>query len=150
MGQISKPTIAIIAALVLVAAAWAHGNYHYKQGRSAEKADALLDFIAMQEGMQYEYDHIAVRAREAALEREQAQRDVDAAQLRLNRVLQDLRNATATSTRPIVDAEGADWIGVLGACFAEYESMGADAAKLADQVNALIDAEQARTKVYGR
>jgi len=132
----------LIAAAVLVFALvggcfWLRHDA-YRQGVADTKADAVLQQIAIEQGMQYERDRADADYRGAVLARAAAQRDLVAVRGQLDRVLRahgrDPANPRA-GRRP--DDTGPDWIGGFAACYGEYERLATDAAGWADQVNGL-------------
>lgn len=131
----------VIAAAVIalsVAAIWGYGHYQYRQGVADTKTEAVLQQIAIEQGMQYERDRADADYRGAVLAREAAQKDAAAVRARLDGLLRQHRdNAKDAGASSGPDAAGPDWIGVVGACYAEYADLGADAAGWADQVNGL-------------
>ncbi|GGE68177.1 hypothetical protein GGR41_000589 [Paenalcaligenes hominis] len=126
---------AITAALFL--GGWLYGQYQYKQGVNAEKVNAVLSQIAIEQGMQYEKDRADAEYRQAVLEREAAQKLVSDQRVRIVGLLNDLRNAQASDPGSGPNDAGADGIGILIECIGDYEQMGAEAARLADKVNGL-------------
>ncbi len=131
----------VLGALViaaLLAGMWGLHYHGYRQGVSDTKIEAVLQQIAIEQGMQYERDSADADYRGAILAREAAQKDAAAVRVRLDRLLWEHRNQSkATGSSGGSDATGPDWIGVFAACYAEYGDMGRDAARLADQVNGL-------------
>lgn len=131
--------IAGAAGVVLLGAAfWGYGHYQYRQGVTDTKAAAVLANISIEQGMQYESDKADAMHRGAILARQAAEKDTAAVRGRLDGLLRKHRNdAKTTGAGSRSDAAGPDWIGVFGACYAEYGDMGTDAARLADQVTGL-------------
>lgn len=128
----------LIAVAVLVAAVWGYGHYQYRQGVADTKAKTVLAQISIEQGMQYERDQSDANYRGAVLARQAAEKDAAAVRGRLDRLLWKHRNdPKATDAGGGLDATGPDWIGVFAACYAEYGDLGADAGRLADQVNGL-------------
>lgn len=126
------------ATLLLAVAFWGYGHYQHRQGTADAKADAVLAKISIEQGMQYERDRADADYRGAVLAREAAEKDAAAVRGRLDRVLRQYRDDPETAgAGGGSDAAGPDWIGVFAACYAEYGDLGADAGRLADQVNGL-------------
>lgn len=126
---------AITAALFF--GGWLYGQYQYRQGVKAEKVNAVLSQISIEQGMQYEKDRADAEYRQAVLERETAQKLVSDQRVRIVGLLNDLRNAQATDSVSGSNDTRADGIGILIECIGDYEQMGAEAARLADKVNGL-------------
>lgn len=114
-----------------------YGQYQYRQGVNAEKVNAVLSQIAIEQGMQYEKDRAEAGYRQAVLEREAAQKLVSDQRTRIVGLLNGLRNAQASDPSSGFDESGVDGIGILIECIGDYEQMGAEAARLADKVNGL-------------
>ncbi|WP_298052870.1 hypothetical protein [uncultured Paenalcaligenes sp.] len=114
-----------------------YGQHQYRQGVNAEKVNAVLSKIAIEQGMQYAKDRADAGYRQAVLEREAAQKLVSDQRVRIVGLLNDLRNAQHSDPSSGFDESGADGIGVLIECIGDYEQMGAEAARLADKVNGL-------------
>ena len=133
-----KP-LAVAAVLLAVAAGigwWGHGRY--EQGRADERAEAKLAQIAIEQGMQYEADRADAEYRGRIMATEVAQKDLSARLADAGGMLRDLRRKLQTAgTCGRLDDTGGDWIGILGASWAEYTDMAADAARLADKVGGL-------------
>lgn len=130
----------VIGAAVLAAlffGGWLYGQHQYRQGVNAEKVNAVLSQIAMEQGMQYEKDRADAEYRQAILERDAAQKLVSDQRARIVGLLNDLRNAQAPDPGSGPNDAGADGIGILIECIGDYEQMGAEAARLADKVNGL-------------
>lgn len=130
----------VIGAAVLAAlffGGWLYGQHQYRQGVNAEKVNAVLSQIAMEQGMQYEKDRADAEYRQAVLEREAAQNLVSNQRARIVGLLNDLRRAQASGSVGGLNDAGADGIGILIECIGRYEQMGAEAARLADKVNGL-------------
>lgn len=134
----NKYVLGAAALLLTLAAIWGYGHHQYMQGVADTKTAAVLANISIEQGMQYERDQADANHRGAVLAREAAEKDAAAVRGRLDRLLWKHRNEPKTTGAGIgPDATGPDWIGVFGACYAEYGDMGKDAARLADQVNGL-------------
>lgn len=136
---IANKYVAGAGALMLVLVGiWVYGHYQYRQGVSDTKDKAVLAQISIEQGMQYERDQSDANYRGAVLARLAAEKDAAAVRGRLDRLLWKHRNdPKTTDARAGLDATGPDWIGVFAACYAEYGDLGADAGRLADQVNGL-------------
>lgn len=135
-----RAQLIILAASVLLAlfAIWSYGHYQYRQGVADTKAAAVLATISIEQGMQYERDRADADYRGAVLARQNSEKDTAAVRGRLAGLLRQHRNNPETARAGSgSDATGPDWIGVFGACYAEYGDLGADAGRLADQVNGL-------------
>jgi len=133
-----RPLASAAAVLLLCLAIWGYGKSQYRQGVADTKAEAVLQQISIEQGMQYERDRADADYRGAVLARETAQKDVAAVRARLDRLLRQHRDdAKIASAGSGSDAAGPDWIGIVGACYAEYGELGADAARWADQLNGL-------------
>lgn len=126
---------AITAALFF--GGWLYGQHQYRQGANAEKANALLSQIAIEQGMQYEKDRADAKYRQAVLEREAVQKLVSDQRIRIVGLLNDLRNAQVSDPSSGFNDVRTDGIGILIECIGDYEQMGAEAARLADKVNVL-------------
>lgn len=130
----------VIGAAVLAAlffGGWLYGQHQYRQGVNAEKVNAVLSQISIEQGMQYEKDMADAKFRQAELERDAAQELVSDQRLRIVRLLNDSRNAQASDPGSGPDGARTDGIGILIECIGDYEQMGAEAARLADKVNGL-------------
>lgn len=133
-----RPLAVVVVLLAIAGGIGWYGHFRYEQGVDDTKAEAVLQQIAIEQGMQYERDKADADYRGAVLAREAAQKNVAAVRARLDRLLRQYRDdAEVTDAGGGSDATGPDWIGVVGACYAEYGDLGADAARLADQVNGL-------------
>jgi len=131
----------LIGAGILAAAAggvvW-YGHTEHEAGVQEERARVERLQASITAAMQEEKDRAEAKYRGAVLARQAAEKDLSTARARLDRVLRDNANrAQASRTSVGSDDSGPDWIGVLGSCFAEYEWMGREAGRLADQVNGL-------------
>lgn len=130
--------IAVAVAGLLAGGAWLLHHDGYRQGEADTRAEAVLQTIAIEQGMQYERDKADANYRGAVLARNAALRDLTAVRADLDRLLRthgrDPTNPSA-SRRP--DDTGPDWIGGFAACYGEYEQLATDAAGWADQVNGL-------------
>lgn len=126
---------AILAALFF--GGWLYGQHQYRQGVNAEKINALLSQISIEQGMQYEKDMADAKYRQAVLERDEAQKLVSEQRVRIVGLLNDLRKTEAPDPVSGSNDAGADGIGILIECIGDYEQMGAEAARLADKVNGL-------------
>lgn len=134
----NKYVLGAIALLLALAAVWGYGHHQYRQGVADTKTVAVLANISIEQGMQYERDRADADYRGAVLAREAAEKNAAAVSGRLDRLLWKHRNEPkATDAGGGPDAAGPDWIGVFGACYAEYGELGTDAGRLADQVNGL-------------
>src|SRR5690606_18981072 len=112
---------------------WLHFD-GYRQGVADTKNAAVLQQIAIEQGMQYERDRADADHRGAVLAREAAQKDVAAVRSRLDGLLRKHRGGTApTGASGGPDGTGPDWIAGFAACYREYDSLGEDAARWADQ-----------------
>ena len=116
---------------------WLYGQHQYRQGGNAEKVNAVLSQIAIEQGMQYEKDMADAKFRQAVLDREEAQKLVSDQRVRIVGLLNDLRNAQASGSVGGSNESREDGIGILIECIGDYEQMGAEAARLADKVNGL-------------
>lgn len=126
---------AIVAALILFG--WLYGQHQYRKGVNAEKVNAVLSQIAIEQGMQYEKDRADAEYRQAVLERDAAQKLVSDQRVRIVGLLDDLRSTKTTDSVNGFNDTRADGIGILIECIGDYEQMGAEAARLADKVNGL-------------
>lgn len=117
--------------------AWLYGQHQYRQGVNAEKVNAILSQISIEQEMQYEKNLADAEYRKVVLEREAAEKIVIDQHARIVGLLNDLRNAQAASSSGRPNDAGADGIGILIECIGDYEQMGAEAARLADKVNGL-------------
>lgn len=129
----------LIGAAVLLVGAfgiWAYGHSQYKAGYGQSELDARLAAIAIAQAAQEEKDRADAKYRGAVLARQAVEKNLAAARVRANSLLAQLRRAQPKSS-PGPDGTGDDWIGILGACLAEYEWMGGQAGRLADKVSGL-------------
>lgn len=128
--------IALSAGVVL---AWHwHGASRYDAGYRQAQADTQAAQAAIERGMQYERDRADAEYRGAVLARQAADRVLADQRKRIDGLLNQLRNRAETAgTSTGADGAGADWIGIFGACVAEYDDMGREAGRLADKVGGL-------------
>ncbi|GAB2913609.1 hypothetical protein GCM10027278_37790 [Paralcaligenes ginsengisoli] len=136
--KISKYVIGAGILVALVLAVLGYGHHQYTAGHVQAKADAAVAARSLEIAMQEEKDRADANHRGAVLARQAAEKTADAERARLDGLLQHYRRlakAAGAGGRP--DATGPDWIGVFGACYAEYAELGKDAGQLADQVNGL-------------
>ena len=119
--------------------AWRYDRaQQFGQGYAKAQLDARLLNADIERATQQEADRANAQYRGAVLAREAVQKTVATQRARIDGLLDQLRRrAPAANTGSGSDGAGADWIGVLGSCIAEYERMGGDAARLADKVNGL-------------
>lgn len=129
---------ALLLAGVLVERHW-YGAAQYKAGAAAKLTEIEKRQAAIERGWQEERDRADVEYRGAVLARQAAEKDLAAERGRIDGLLRQLaqQRAAAASSGGRPDAAGPDWIGIFGQCVAEYESMGREAGRLADQVNGL-------------
>ena len=135
--SIRSITIGAAITAALFFGGWLYGQHQYRQGVNAEKVNAALSKISIEQGMQYEKDRADAEYRQAILERDAAQKLVSDQRARIVGLLNDLRNAQASHPGSGPNDAGADGIGILIECIGDYEKMGAEAARLADKVNGL-------------
>ncbi|AZW19129.1 hypothetical protein [Bordetella hinzii] len=128
---------ALVAAVVL-GVRW-YGASRYDAGVAAERAATLERQARLERAMQEEKDRADAQYRGAVLAREAAEKTVAAQRARIDGLLRQLaqRRTQAAGAVGGSDDTGPDWIGVIGACVGEYEQLGKDAARWADQVNGL-------------
>ncbi|OZI36277.1 hypothetical protein CEG14_14795 [Bordetella genomosp. 1] len=132
------------AVLALALAGWRidrqlYGARQYDAGVATERAATLERQARVERAMQEERDRADANYRGAVLARQNAEKTVAAHRSRIDGLQRQLagRRAPLASASGGSDGAGADWIGVVGACVAEYERLGRDAAAWADQVNGL-------------
>ncbi|CAB3889970.1 hypothetical protein LMG26788_03790 [Achromobacter pulmonis] len=125
--------------LVLGAGVVLYGASREAAGVAKERARAESAQRAITEAYQVEKDRADAQYRGAVLARQAAETTVAAQSDRIDGLLRQLagQRAAAARARGGPDATGPDWIGIVGACVGEYERMGKDAARWADQVNGL-------------
>ncbi|OZI74597.1 hypothetical protein CAL22_09065 [Bordetella genomosp. 12] len=129
---------AVVLALGLLAFYW-HGGRQYDAGVAAERAATLERQARLERAMQEEKDRADAQYRGAVLARQTAEKTVAAQRGRIDGLLRQLaqRRSEAAGAGSGPDATGPDWIGVIGSCVGQYEQLGKDAARWADQVNGL-------------
>lgn len=133
------PALLVAGLLLLLIVVWRIDRAaQYDIGYQQAQSDARALNIQIERATQEEADRADAQYRGAVLARETAQKAVAAQRARIDGLLEQLRRrpSAANAGGGPHDA-GADWIGVLGRCVAEYERLGGDAARLADKVNGL-------------
>jgi len=133
------PALVVLVALALAVCAWRYDrSQQFTQGYAKAQFDARLLNADIERATQQEADRADAQYRGAVLARETAQKTVAAQRARIDGLLEQLRRRPSTANAGGgSDDAGADWIGVLASCVAEYERLGGDAARLADKVNGL-------------
>ncbi|WP_175154857.1 hypothetical protein [Achromobacter piechaudii] len=132
----------LIGAALVVAAVlgvrW-YGASQYQAGAEAKQAEIEKRQAAIERAWQEERDRADAKHRGAVLAREAAEKTVATQRSRIDGLLRQLaqRRAEAAAAGGGFDAAGPDWIGIIGSCVGRYEQLGKDAARWADQVNAL-------------
>lgn len=128
---------ALLAAAIL-GVRW-YGASQYEAGANAKQEEIEKRQAVIERAWQEERDRADANHRGAVLAREAAEKTVAAQRGRIDRLLLQLtqRRAEAASASGGPDASGPDWIGLIGSCVGEYEQLGKDAARWADQVNGL-------------
>lgn len=126
-------------ALAAVAGVWVYGEAQYRKGFGAAHVEAQLATAAIVQGMNYEQQRVDARYRGVVLARQELEKDHVAMRGRINGLLQELRRARDSNASGGPHDPGADWIGLFGACYAEYAELGGDTARLADKLGALQD-----------
>ena len=110
----------------------------YDSGYQKAQADARALNIQIELATQEEADRADAEYRGAIMAREAVQKTVATQRARIDGLLDQLRRRSETAGASSgSDGAGADWIGVLGSCVAEYERLGGDTARLADKVSGL-------------
>lgn len=142
LGGKQKVLLAAAAGAALLAAAIWIWNLRWSSGYDAGHAAALVEAkdqqAAIERGMQVEKDRAEAEYRGAVLARQAADRLVADQRKRIDGLLDQLRRRPqAARAGSGSDGPGEDWIGIFSQCVAEYERMGAEAARLADKVNGL-------------
>ncbi|OZI39048.1 hypothetical protein CEG14_05800 [Bordetella genomosp. 1] len=133
------------AVLALALAGWRidrqlYGARQYDAGVATERAATLERQARVERAMQEERDRADAKYRGAVVARQDAEKTAAAQRARIDGLLRELaagRRAAAAGASGGPHEAGPDWIGVIGACVAEYERLGGDAAEWADQVNGL-------------
>ncbi|MNV32306.1 hypothetical protein D3C71_1236400 [compost metagenome] len=141
--MIPRAAVPYIVGAVLVAGAgfgvrW-YGASQYSAGADAKQAEIEKRQAAIERAWQEERDRADAKHRGAVLAREAVEKTVAAQRGRIDGLLRQLaqRRTEATSASGGSDAAGPDWIGIIGSCVGQYEQLGKDAARWADQVNGL-------------
>ncbi|WP_191578569.1 hypothetical protein [Achromobacter insolitus] len=149
MGVLARVTgwkshaAAVVVGVLLLGAAIAerhqYGARQYRAGANAKQVEIEKRQVAIERAWQEEKDRADAKHRGAVLARESAEKTVVAQRGRIDGLLRQLSQRRAEDSRAVSgpDAPGPDWIGIIGACVGEYEQMGKDAARWADQVNGL-------------
>lgn len=128
---------AVLLAGAYGAVRW-YGHSRYEAGAAAERTRIEKQQAAIERGMQSEVDRAEAERRGAVLARQAAEATVAAQRRRIDGLLRDRADRSqAAAPSAGSDGTGDDWIGILGACVAEYEYMGGEAGRLADKVNGL-------------
>lgn len=130
----------VVGAAIVVSlggGAWLYGKSQYRAGYGQSELDSRLAAIAIAQAAQEEKDRADAQYRAAVLARQAIEKNLAAARVRADGLLAQLRRAQSPKASPGSDGAGDDWIGILGACLAEYEWMGGQAGKLADKVGGL-------------
>lgn len=129
---------AVLVVGVVLERHW-YGARQFQAGADAKQAEIEKRQAAIERAWQEERDRADAKHRGAVLAREAAEKTVAAQRGRIDRLLRQLsqRHTEGSGAVSGPDATGPDWIGIIGACVGEYEQMGRDAARWADQVNGL-------------
>ncbi|MDX3877588.1 MAG: hypothetical protein QHC81_03780 [Achromobacter sp.] len=129
---------AVLVAGVVLERQW-YGSRQFQAGSDAKQAEIEKRQAAIERAWQEEKDRADAQYRGAVLAREAAEKTVVAQRGRIDGLLRQLaqRRAETPGAGGGPDATGPDWIGIFGQCVAEYESMGREAGRLADQVGGL-------------
>lgn len=148
--MLSEPIVlagagALAAVLAGGAIAW-YGASQYDAGYAARNVEALqqeaVRTVLAAQAAKEEQE----RANAAAEKYEELQNQTDSIAADLRGARERLRQyadaarpnrPASPSATPGPDATGPDWIGVFAACVSEYELLGVDAARVADQLRAL-------------
>lgn len=133
---------AILVVIIVIGAAFGihiFGNHMYEAGRYSYKAEVEAKNAALTQALQEEKDREEAKYRGAVLARQAVEKTLSERDTRINGLLQQLRTKHTQNTKTVsrVDGTGADWIGLFGECYADYQQVGKDAARLADKVNGL-------------
>ncbi|MYZ41436.1 hypothetical protein [Schauerella aestuarii] len=133
------PALLMAGLLLLLIVAWRIDRAaQYGSGYQQAQADARALNIQIELATQEEADRADAEYRGAIMAREAAKKTVATQRARIDGLLDQLRRRSKTADSGSgSDGAGADWIGVLGSCVAEYERLGNDTARLADKVNGL-------------
>lgn len=128
---------AVIVAM-LVGVRW-YGAGRYDDGVAGERAATFERQARVERAMQEEKDRADAQYRGAVLARQSAEKTVAVQRARIDGLLRQLAQRHTQTAGAVggPDDAGPDWIGVIGACVAEYERLGGDASGWADQVNGL-------------
>lgn len=132
------PVLAVAAALLLgYIAIKAYGNHKYQAGVADTKLAIERENARLTAAMQEEKDRAEAQYRGAVLARQAIESTLRDRNTRITSLLSQLRakSTDPSKTTGRVDGTSADWIGLFGACYAEYERVGKDAARYADLVN---------------
>lgn len=117
--------------------AW-YGHDQYEAGIDAEHARVESLQRTIEIATQEAKDRADAQYRGAIIARQAAETKLSASTTRISGLLQQLRNRPkATPAVSGSDGAGDDWIGIFGQCVGRYESVGKDAARLADKVTGL-------------
>lgn len=131
----------LVGAAVIVAgvSAWSwRWTSGYAAGHAAALAEVQTKQAAIERGMQVEKDREDAIHRGAILAREASARDLASARARLDRLLREHGSDPANPRAGRgLDGSGPDWIAGFAECYAAYGDLASDAARWADQVNAL-------------
>ncbi|MDQ2139599.1 hypothetical protein RBI14_15645 [Alcaligenaceae bacterium B3P038] len=133
------PLLLVAGMLFSLTVAWRIDRAaQYDSGYQKAQADARALNIQIELATQEEADRADAEYRGAIMAREAVQKTVATQRARIDGLLDQLRRRSETAGASSgSDGAGADWIGVLGSCVAEYERLGGNAARLADKVNGL-------------
>lgn len=127
------------AALLVVASIWGYGRYQYNQGGDDTRAEIKAQQLALAQAQQAEADRNDAEYRGKILAREMAAKDLSSKLADSNRMLANARSKLQTTGACVrLDATGTDdWLGLLGASWAEYSDMAKEAGRLSDKVTGL-------------
>lgn len=147
IGLLTNRYVLGAIAIALIAAAWfGNGKIQYNKGYKAAQLEAMLAVISLEQGMIYERDQADARYRKAILAKQKLEKDLANTNTRISGLLYQLRKAKDTNASSRPNGAGEDWIGLFGACYAEYTDLGGDTARLADKVGGLQDYAKALNK----
>lgn len=138
MSILTKLGLAAGLVLALCAGIWGYGRLQYSAGARDARALIQREQIDIALGQQVEKDRADAEYRGRVLATQMARKDLAGKLVDSDRMLRSLRKRLldAGTCSGLNDA-GEDWIGVLGASWAEYTDMAGEAGRLADKVTGL-------------
>lgn len=133
---------AIVVILIVVIGFFAirsYGNAQYQAGVDETIIKVEREAARLTAAMQEERDNAEAKYRGAVLARQAVESSLRDRDTRIRSLLNQLRakQSEMAQTSGGIDGTGADWIGIFGACYAEYSELGGTTAELADKVGGL-------------